>query len=80
MKVVARNERTSRVESVACRFCVAFGREEAEAAGEEIERDEELDDGSSRRAADGSGSINESNVGSIDDVIDDDGRRRKKQR
>jgi hypothetical protein len=62
LKVVAQNATTSRMETVSCRFCIAFGREESIDACDNVAEEEKSDNN------DIGPPINTNNVDVINDV------------
>jgi len=74
LKVVARNATTSRVETVSCRFCIAFGREESIDACDGAVEEEKSDNN------DIGPPINTNNVDTINEVVDGGGNKRKRRK
>jgi hypothetical protein len=75
LKVVARNVTTSRVETVSCCFCIAFGREKSIDACDDATEEEKSDNN------DIGPPINTNNVDVINEVVDggDNKRNRRKR-
>ncbi|CAK9217541.1 unnamed protein product [Sphagnum troendelagicum] len=74
LKVVARNVTTSRVETVSCHFCIAFGHEESIDACDGAAEEEKSDNN------DIGPPINTNNVDVINEVVDGGGNKRKRQK
>jgi hypothetical protein len=74
LKVVTRNATTSRVETVSCRFCIAFGREESIDACDGAVEEEKSDNN------DIGPPINTNNVDTINEVVDGGGNKRKRRK
>ncbi|CAM6071493.1 unnamed protein product [Sphagnum tenellum] len=73
LKVVARNATTSRVETVSCRFCIAFGREESIDACDGAAKEEKSDNNDIGLP------INTNNVDAINEVVDGGDNKRKRR-
>ncbi len=73
LKVVARNATTSKVETVSCRFYIAFGREESVDACDSAA--EEKSDNNDIKLP-----INTNNVDAINEVVDGGGNKRKRRK
>ncbi|CAM6016140.1 unnamed protein product [Sphagnum balticum] len=71
LKVIAWNATTSRVETVSCRFCIAFGREESINACDDAVEEEKSDNNYIGPP------INTNNVDVINEVVDGGGNKRK---
>ncbi|CAK9209381.1 unnamed protein product [Sphagnum troendelagicum] len=74
LKVVARNATTLRVETVSCRFCITFGREESIDACDGATEEEKSDNNDIRLP------INTNNVNVINEVVDGGGNKRKRRK
>ncbi len=74
LKVVARNATTSRVETVSCRFCIAFGREESIDACDGAAEEEKSDNNDIGLP------INTNNVDAINEVVDGGDNKRKRRK
>jgi hypothetical protein len=74
LKVVARNATTSRVETVSCHFCIAFGHEENIDAFDDVAEEEKLDNN------DIGPPINTNNVDAINEVVDGGDNKRKRRK
>jgi len=74
LKVVARNATTSRMETVSCRFCIAFGCEESIDACDGAAKEEKSDNNDIRPP------INTNNVDTINEVVDGGGNKRKRRK
>jgi hypothetical protein len=74
LKVVAWNATTSRVETVSCHFCIAFGREESIDACDGAAEEEKSDNNDIGLP------INTNNVDAINEVVDGSDNKRKRRK
>jgi hypothetical protein len=74
LKVIARNATTSKMETISCRFCIAFGCEESIDACDSTAKEEKSDNNDIRPP------INTNNVDVINDVVDGGGNKRKRRK
>jgi hypothetical protein len=74
LKVVARNATTSRVDTVSCRFCIEFGREESIDACDGAAKEEKSDNN------DIGPPIITNNVDAINEVVDGGGNKKKRRK
>jgi hypothetical protein len=72
LKVVARSATTSKVETISCRFCIAFGHEESVDACDGVAKEEKSNNN------DIGPPINTNNVDTINEVVDGGGNKRKR--